>query len=98
VARVVVIAVVVAGSLGGDEGTGGGDGRTPSGEQARNGPNGGGEPTPREYVVESGDSLSSIAERFDISVRRIERLNPDVDPQALGEGQTLQLRRGGGGN
>jgi hypothetical protein len=64
------------------------------------GSSGGGETTtasakkgeiPKTYVVQSGDSLSSIAEQFDISVDRIERLNPDIDAQTLNEGQELKL-------
>jgi hypothetical protein len=33
----------------------------------------------RKYVVKSGDSLSSIATRFDISTAELIRLNPDLD-------------------
>jgi hypothetical protein len=64
------------------------------------GKSGGGETTvasdkkgeiPKTYVVESGDSLTSIAEKFDISVSRIERLNPDIDAQTLNEGDELKL-------
>jgi len=47
---------------------------------------------PRTYAVEEGDSLSTIAEKFDVSVERLERLNPDVDPQALTTGQELTIR------
>jgi LysM repeat protein len=46
---------------------------------------------PKTYVVQSGDSLTSIAEQFDISVSRIERLNPDIDAQTLNEGDELKL-------
>lgn len=46
---------------------------------------------PKTYVVQAGDSLTSISEEFGISVKRIERLNPDVDAQTLNEGQELKL-------
>lgn len=47
---------------------------------------------PKTYVVEQGDSLIGIADEFGLTVERIERLNPDVDPQALVTGQELKLR------
>jgi LysM repeat protein len=47
---------------------------------------------PKKYVIESGDSLIGIASRFGLTVEEIERLNPDVDPQALATGQELKLR------
>jgi hypothetical protein len=47
---------------------------------------------PKEYVIEQGDSLIAIADEFGVTVKRIERLNPDVDPQALVTGQELKLR------
>jgi LysM repeat protein len=47
---------------------------------------------PRTYVVEEGDSLSTIAEQFGVSVDRLVRLNPDVDPQALTTGQEITIR------
>jgi LysM repeat protein len=53
---------------------------------------GDGAENPRTYVVEEGDTLSGVAAKFDVSVKRLERLNPDVDPQALGTGQELTIR------
>jgi LysM repeat protein len=47
---------------------------------------------PRHYSVQEGDTLSGIASKFDVSVKRLERLNPDIDPQALGAGQELTIR------
>lgn len=47
---------------------------------------------PRTYVVEEGDTLSGVAAKFDVSVKRLERLNPEIDPQALGTGQELTIR------
>lgn len=46
---------------------------------------------PKTYVVEAGDSLTSIADEFDISIKRIERLNPKLDAQTLNEGQEIKL-------
>jgi LysM repeat protein len=47
---------------------------------------------PKTYVVEEGDTLSGVADKFDVSVKRLERLNPDIDPQTIGAGQELQIR------
>jgi LysM repeat protein len=44
------------------------------------------------YVVQNGDTLTSIAHKTGVSVDRIQRLNPDVDPQILISGEKLQLR------
>lgn len=46
----------------------------------------------RMYTVKTGDSLSSIASRFDLTVDQLQELNPDVDPQAIRAGQRLRLR------
>lgn len=47
---------------------------------------------PETYEVQSGDTLISIAHRTGVSVREIEALNPQVDPQILIAGETLKLR------
>jgi LysM repeat protein len=46
----------------------------------------------RYYVVESGDSFSTIAEKTGIPQETLEQLNPDLDPQALAPGQRIRLR------
>ncbi len=51
------------------------------------------EETPKTYLVEPGDSLGTIAERFQISVDRLLRLNDKVDPNALVTGQELKLQK-----
>lgn len=48
--------------------------------------------TPATYTIENGDTLTSIAHRMGVSVVRIERLNPGIDPQILISGRTLKLR------
>lgn len=47
---------------------------------------------PKRYVIQPNDSLLAIAEEFGLTVEEIQRLNPDVDPQALVTGQELKLR------
>ncbi len=50
------------------------------------------QPQKKVYVVQEGDTLTVIARQNGVSVARIERLNPDLDPQALIPGQQLKLR------
>ncbi|MFW6006886.1 MAG: LysM peptidoglycan-binding domain-containing protein [Bacillota bacterium] len=37
----------------------------------------------REYTIKAGDTFYSLAARFNTSVAEIQRLNPDIDPDAL---------------
>ena len=45
----------------------------------------------RAYVVKSGDTLSSIAEKTGVSLERIQQLNPKLDSNALQTGQRVKL-------
>jgi len=45
----------------------------------------------RTYVVKAGDTLTVIAQSTGVSLETIQRLNPNVDPQALQTGQRLKL-------
>ena len=45
--------------------------------------------TPRVYIVESGDTISEIAEKFQISQTDLLAANPDVNPNTLTIGQTI---------
>ena len=44
------------------------------------------------YVVKTGDTLGSIAEKTGIPGGRLQELNPELDPQALVSGQKIKLR------
>ena len=91
VCGVVVLIVVVAASLGGNGG-GSGDGSPPA-KQTSGGDHGGAKVhTPKAYVVQNGDTLTSIAHETGVSVASIQRLNPEVDPQILISGEKLKLR------
>ena len=79
--------VVIATSLGGGD-EGGGNGGTPAGQVQQRG----GGKAPAAYVVQNGDTLTSIARKTGVPVRRIEELNPGVDPQILISGEKLKLR------
>jgi LysM repeat protein len=83
-----VVIVVISASLGGGGSGHGGGSRA---VQHR----GGGESTPhtpKAYVVQSGDTLTSIARKTGVSVARIRALNPGIDPQILISGETLKLK------
>jgi len=82
-----VIVAVVATSLG----DGGDSGRSSTAGHATHRSRGNGK-TPKSYVVQSGDTLTSIAHDAGVPVARILRLNPGVDPQILISGEKLKLR------
>ena len=46
------------------------------------------------WIVGEGDSLTSISEDTGIDLDVLLELNPDVDPQRLGEGQRVALDQG----
>lgn len=48
--------------------------------------------TPKTYVVQNGDTLTSIAHQTGVPVATILELNPGVDPQILVSGEKLRLR------
>lgn len=99
VAGFLVVILVVTGSIGGS-GDGGesGNGNGTSTSQASaggKGQKGGGgkQRKPRRfYVVQNGDTLTSIARKTGVPVDRIQTLNPGVDPQILVSGEKLKLR------
>ena len=47
---------------------------------------------PASYVVQNGDTLTSIAHKTGVPVATIVQLNPGVDPQILISGEELKLR------
>jgi LysM repeat protein len=46
----------------------------------------------KTYVIKSGDTPSSIAQKTGVPLAEIERLNPDLDPQLLSPGTRIKLR------
>ena len=45
----------------------------------------------RTYTVKAGDTLSGIAGKTDVSLERIQELNPKLDSQTLQTGETIKL-------
>ncbi len=82
--------VVIAASLGDDDGDSGK--RAANGQVVRGEQKGGGGKIRSAYVVQNGDTLTSIAHRTGVPVAQILDLNPGVDPQILISGEKLKLR------
>jgi len=47
----------------------------------------------KAHRVRAGETPSSIALKYGITVKQLEKLNPDMDPQALTVGERLRLRK-----
>lgn len=45
--------------------------------------------TPATYIIQSGDTLSQLAEKFKISQNALRAANPDLDPNSMSIGQTI---------
>lgn len=82
IAAIAAFVLIIADSSSNEDGSGGSEQKT---ERTNKGE------IPKTYSVQPGDSLTSIAEEFGISIKRIERLNPGIDAQTLNEGQELKL-------
>jgi LysM repeat protein len=83
------VIILIAATLGGDDGDGSGGGSSHAG-QAKQGH--ATAHTPKTYVVQSGDTLTSIAHENGVPVATIIKLNPGVDPQILIAGEKLKLK------
>jgi LysM repeat protein len=49
-------------------------------------------PGAQYYVVQSGDTLGSMAEKYSTTVDELMNLNPGVDPTALNIGQKIRVK------
>jgi LysM repeat protein len=82
----VAVLFVIATSLGDGSNGDGGNGRGGGGGQKK-------ERTDEKfYVVEPGDTLTTISDKTGVGVEKLTRLNPDLDPQALISGERVKLR------
>jgi LysM domain len=87
IAAFVLVALVIATSGGGSGSGGGGSAQhahvSKAGQRAvRRG----------VWIVHSGDTLGAISVKTGIDEATLQALNPDLDPQALLEGQRIALR------
>jgi LysM repeat protein len=49
-------------------------------------------PGAQYYVVQGGDTLGSIAQKYAITVEQLMTLNPGIDPTALHIGQKIRVK------
>jgi LysM repeat protein len=47
----------------------------------------------KTYEVQSGDTLTSIAQKTGVPIAELQALNPEVDPQILVAGEVLKLQK-----
>jgi len=87
VAALIAVGVIVATSDGGSDGDDGA-------QVTSNGPNKRGRTAVERgvWIIRSGDTLGRISEQTGIEIDTLIQLNPDLDPQALLEGQRIALR------
>jgi LysM repeat protein len=86
-ALALVAVVIVTSSVGGsDDGDNSGDGGTEISKVGRQAIRKG------VWIVHSGDTLGKISVKTGIDETVLMQLNPDLDPQALLEGQRIALR------
>lgn len=48
-------------------------------------------PTPFTYTIQSGDTISSIALKFGVSMDDLQAANPEISPNAMSIGQALKI-------
>ena len=87
-AFIAVVAVVATSGGGSDNGNGG------SAKVKSSGPSKRGERAVAQgkWIVRPGDTLGKISQETGIDIDVLIQLNPDLDPQALLEGQRIALR------
>jgi hypothetical protein len=89
VAAFILVVAVVATSGGGSGGGDNGGAQSKSKEPSKRGRL---SVSHGVWIVHSGDTLGKISEETGISIDTLIQLNPDLDPQALLEGQRIALR------
>jgi hypothetical protein len=87
IAAFVVVVAVVATSGGGSGSGGGGSAQKPKVSKA-----GQRAVSKGAWIVRSGDTLGAISVKTGIDQTTLQTLNPNLDPQALREGQRIALR------
>jgi LysM domain len=98
----IALLIVVATSLGGDDGSSPSRSRPQTSKRAHR--TGGARAanatqrfaSRRFYVVKRGDNLAGIAQMTGVELEELRALNPSLDPQGLVVGQRVKLRQPGG--
>jgi LysM repeat protein len=90
VAAIVAIVVIAKNTdLNSDSGSGGKNHQAQTQKQQQKKPR----TKAKKYVVQSGDTLTSISRKTGIPVAEIQALNPEIDPQILIAGESLKLQK-----
>ena len=84
---VMVVIVVIAAAIGGDDSSPRQRSGQPAAQKEKKQ-----RTKAKTYTVESGDTLTTIARKTGVPIAELQALNPEVDPQILTVGETLQLR------
>jgi len=87
IGTVIILFAVVTGVTGDDDG-----GSTKKANPDKQRVSGKPKTKKKKYEVEEGDTLTTISRKTGIPVETLERLNPNLDPQALQLGQKIKLR------
>jgi LysM repeat protein len=85
-ALILVVVVIVTSSGGSGDGDDGGNGKADVSNVGRKAVRKG------VWIVRSGDTLGEISIKTGVEETVLLQLNPDIDPQALQEGQRIALR------
>ncbi len=48
-------------------------------------------PTPFTYTIKAGDTMGQIAEKYHVSLDALQQANPDIDPNGMPVGKSLQI-------
>jgi LysM repeat protein len=88
VGAVIALIVVVSANVGGDDSSSKG----PSHAQKVKHEEKVEKKIPATYTIQSEDTLTSIAHQTGVPVGKIERLNPEIDPQLLIAGEQVKLK------
>jgi LysM repeat protein len=87
IVAVLVVVVVISATIGGDDSSSGRRDAKPAAQKEKKQ-----RTKAKTYTVESGDTLTTIARKTGVPIAELQALNPEVDPQILTVGETLQLR------
>lgn len=88
VGSVIVLIAVVAANVGGGESGSGGRSHAQKVQHEKQVQ----KKIPATYTIQSEDTLTKIAHETGVPVGKIERLNPEIDPQLLIAGETIKLK------
>ena len=87
IGTVLIVIVAISAATGGSD-----DGKSKPNNQVRKQARKKPKTNAKTYEVQEGDTLTNISQKTGVPIQQLEKLNPDLDPQALQLGQELKLR------